>query len=40
MLAAAGFLAQEAVSGQTWGLWWEEAVPFSWTLENLTGHVL
>ena len=40
MIAAAGFLAQEAVSGQTWGLWWEEAVPFSWTLENLNGHVL
>jgi len=40
MIAAAGFLAQEAVSGQTWGMWWDEAVPFSWTLENLNGHVL
>ena len=40
MIAAAGFLAQEAVSGQTWGLWWDEAVPFSWSLENLDGHVL
>ena len=25
MIAAAGFLAQEAVSGQTWGTWWGAA---------------
>ena len=25
MIAAAGFLAQEAVSGQTWGAWWGDA---------------
>merc|ERR1719407_229903 len=25
MIAAAGFLAQEAVSGQTWGTWWGDA---------------
>ena len=25
MIAAAGFLAQEAVSGQTWGAYWGDA---------------
>ena len=25
MIAAAGFLAQEAVSGDTWGAWWGDA---------------
>jgi len=25
MIAAAGFLAQEAVSGDTWGVWWGDA---------------
>jgi len=25
MIAAAGFLAQEAVTGQTWGTYWEDA---------------
>jgi len=25
MIAASGFLAQEAVSGQTWGTWWGDA---------------
>jgi hypothetical protein len=25
MIAAAGFLAQEGVSGDTWGSWWGDA---------------
>jgi len=25
MIAASGFLAQEAVSGATWGTWWGDA---------------
>lgn len=32
MLAAAGFMAQEAISGDTWGAWWADKSfnPFGW----------